>query len=98
MLKFKRGEHIVLDHGNGMRGIISEVVPAGALPRSVKHTARWRRSVESYVVTVLAPRTIEIRGCGGSKTGHTIACRRIWPAPESLAPLGDPLTARGAYV
>lgn len=78
-MAFTLGQRILLS--TGLHGIISEVVPAGAIPRTISHRQAWRRADESYVVTVLAPRVIV---CCGRRSTELIP-KRIWPNPESIA-------------
>ena len=82
-MNFRIGNHVYLDRKQLSYGVVSEVVPAHAVPRSVRHTAAWRRPVESYVVTVLTSRTLAVENHGHA-TVRTLSCRRVWPNPETL--------------
>lgn len=79
----KIGTHVVLDRKQETCGIVSEIVHANSVPRTVPHRASWRRPVESYVVTILAPRTIRIRSKPGARF-QSLGCRRVWPDPETI--------------
>lgn len=84
-MRLRLGSRIALD---GRPGVVSEVVPAGQLPRTVT-SARAPRGRESYVVTVLAPRRLEVRsytgdGLGLKKTAASLGCRRLWPETRSI--------------
>lgn len=81
--RFRIGTAVFLDRYDGRSGIVSEIVPPGQMPRTVRHAAGWRRPVESYVVTVVAPRSIKVRARGGMRSA-SIGCVRLWPNPEAL--------------
>lgn len=80
------GCHVLVN--NRHKGLVSEIVPANQLPRTVRHNAEWRRPVESYVVTILTSCTVRLRassalGRAGGRAS-SLSCRRIWPSPQSI--------------
>jgi hypothetical protein len=84
MTRIHVGTHVFVDQKMETCGVISEVVPPGCAPRTISHRAKWTRSVESYVVTVLSGVRIHVRGREGARD-HALGCRRIWPNPETLS-------------
>jgi|GEM_PF-4272264 len=77
------GSRVSLNYQCAGHGIVSEIVPPNCVPRTVRHSAAWRRPVTSYVVTVLVARTMAVPGRQGARS-YTLAPRRIWPDPATL--------------
>jgi len=82
-MTFTVGNHVQMP--NGEHGIVCEVVRPGELPRRVRHTAAWRRPIESYVVAVLGSKLVTVHGPGTVRK-PTMVTRHYWPNPETLKP------------
>lgn len=82
-MRFTIGNHVQMP--NGEHGIVCEVVPPGAMPRRVKHTAAWLRNCESYVIAVLSSKLVTLHGPGTVRK-PTMVARHHWPNPATLRP------------
>lgn len=84
---FYVGNRVVLP--DGRRGVVSEVVPPGRLPRSLGVRALLPRCAPSYVVTVMHLHKVAcVRRMGDGlverQAAAALGARRLWPRAEDL--------------
>lgn len=79
------GNHVYLDYERASTGVVSEVVPAGRIPRTVRQRNFKPRASESYVVTILTDHQVSIPTRPGVRS-YSMGCRRVWPDSAALIP------------